>query len=56
MKNGEILHKSENISKKESSSKELLNIKDIYEFAKTVNIDDVREVIQRQIDYNSAIA
>ncbi len=36
--------------------KSLLNVKDILEFADTVNIDDVREVLKRQIDMNSAIA
>ena len=36
--------------------KSLLNVKDILEFANTVNIDDVREVLKRQIEMNSAIA
>ncbi len=34
----------------------LLNIKDIYEFASTVNIKDIEDVLQRQIDYNYSIA
>ena len=33
-----------------------LNISDILEFADTVNLDDVSEVIERQIQYNTAIA
>ena len=36
--------------------KSLLNVKDILEFANTVDIDDVRAVLKRQIDMNSAIA
>lgn len=33
-----------------------LNVEDIYEFANTVKIEDVKGVISRQINYNSAIA
>lgn len=33
-----------------------MNVDEILDFAKTCNLDDVREVIKRQIDYNSAIA
>ena len=36
--------------------KSLLNVKDILEFANTVDIDDVRAVLKGQIDMNSAIA
>ena len=36
--------------------KSLLNVKDILEFANTVDIDDIRAVLKRQIDMNSAIA
>ena len=36
--------------------KSLLNVKDILEFADTVKIEDVREVLDRQIRMNSAIA
>lgn len=36
--------------------KSLLNIRDILEFADTVEIKDIHEVIKRQIDYNMAIA
>lgn len=34
----------------------LLDVEDIIEFANTVGIEDVREVISRQIEYNTAIA
>lgn len=33
-----------------------LNVADILEFADKVNLDDVREVIERQIEYNTAIS
>lgn len=33
-----------------------MNVDEILDFAKTCNLDDVREVIKRQIDYNTAIA
>ncbi len=34
----------------------MLNVQDIYDFAKTVDISDVREVILRQVSFNMAIA
>ena len=37
-------------------NRKLLNVERIVEFANTVNIEDVRPVIQRQIEYNLAIA
>jgi L-cysteine desulfidase len=36
--------------------KELLNVKDILEFADTVDLADLRETLDRQIQYNTAIA
>lgn len=36
--------------------RDVLNIADILQFADTVKLEDVREVIERQIQYNSAIA
>ncbi|HPF19491.1 MAG: L-serine ammonia-lyase, iron-sulfur-dependent, subunit alpha [Bacillota bacterium] len=41
---------------KQSADRGLLNIKDIIEFADTVEIDDIRESIQKQIECNSAIS
>lgn len=55
-KNGETIFKGENVLKKENSKKELLNLAEIYEFANTVKIDDIKNVIKRQIDYNTAIS
>ncbi len=40
----------------ESAERELLNVKDIVEFAETVRLEDVKEVIARQIEMNTAIA
>ncbi len=40
----------------ETSERCLLNVKNIVEFADTVDIEDVRKVITRQIEYNTAIA
>lgn len=39
-----------------ADNRKLLNVRDIVAFADTVNIDDVREALKRQIDYNTAIA
>lgn len=36
--------------------KSKLNLKDIIDFADSLNIDDVRELLDRQIEYNSAIS
>ena len=38
------------------ADKSLLTIKDIVEFANIVNIEDIREILDRQIAYNTAIA
>lgn len=39
-----------------AENRKLLNVKDIVTFANEVSLDEVREVLQRQIDYNTAIA
>lgn len=38
------------------TDRSLLNIEDIWDFANTVDVNDVRKVLDRQIYYNSAIA
>ena len=38
------------------ADKSLLNIKDICDFARTVDIDDVKPVLDRQIEYNTRIS
>ncbi len=40
----------------ESSERLLLNVNDIIEFADTVDIEEVKPIIKRQIEYNMAIA
>jgi len=41
---------------KKTTDRSLLSIESIVEFADSVNIDDIRPVISRQIEYNMAIA
>lgn len=57
VKNGEVFFscKDEAISQ-QSNQKELLNVRDIVEFADAVNLDDVKEVLKQQIEFNSRIA
>ena len=59
MKNGEVLMTKENDDEQNNNdfpNKNLLNVKDILEFADSVKIEDVKEVLDRQIKLNSAIA
>ncbi len=54
---GRVIIKNEYVEKiSETSERELLNVKDIVDFADTVKLEDIREVINRQIEYNTAIA
>ena len=56
-KNGEVLFNAEEEANQASSiDKTLLNVKDIFEYANTVNLDDVRDVLLNQVKCNSAIA
>lgn len=57
-KNNEtILKYSEEISEfYDTSNRELLNIKDILDFANTVDIADIKHIIDPQIEYNMSIA
>lgn len=57
-KYGEILYQKEaTVSKEEGlSDKKLLNVEDIINFANSVDIKDIEDIIGRQIEYNSAIA
>ena len=57
-KNGEsILHNSRTyIGDGKLTDRSILNVRDIVEFADTVNINDIEEIISRQIEYNTAIA
>ena len=57
-KNGETLMEVAVDGEDESglTDRSVLNLADILDFAETVDIEDIREVIGRQIQYNSAIA
>lgn len=57
-KDGEVLHEIEIEGEEESglTDRSLLNLEDIWDFVNTVDIEDVREIISRQIEYNTAIA
>ena len=57
-KNGEILHyvPVEGTKDEGLTDRSLLDVKSIWEFINMVDIDDLREVLSRQIKYNSAIA
>ncbi len=51
--NGETVFELD--EKQEEEARVHCELKDIYDFANSVNLDDVREVIERQIRYNSTI-
>ena len=56
-KDKKILFKKETeILKEDLTDKKLLNVEDIIEFANTVAIDDIKDVIGRQIEYNTRIS
>lgn len=57
-KNGEVLFEKDiEIEKQEDTSGyELLTVKDIYDFSVTCDLDDVRSVLARQIELNTAIS
>ena len=56
-KNGEILKQVEVAGEEEGlTDRSLLNMEDIWDFINTVDIGDIREVLDRQIKYNWAIA
>ena len=57
-KNGKILHyvPVEGASEEGLTDRTLLDVKSIWDFINMADIDDIREVLARQIEYNSAIA
>ena len=57
-KNGNIIeqHQVESEGEEELTDRSLLSMEKIWEFVRCVEIDDVREVLDRQIQYNTAIA
>lgn len=56
-KDGQVVFMKELTEEEEGlTDRSVLNVEEILEFADTVEIEDVREVIGRQIEYNMAIA
>ena len=57
-KNGEVLMEVKVDGEGESglTDRSVLNIADILDFAESVDVEDIREVLSRQIQYNTAIA
>lgn len=57
-KDGKILYADMQVSKKsqEPDKRKLLNVRDILQFADEVRIEDVSEVIGRQVEMNTAIS
>lgn len=57
-KNGKVLEEIEVQGEEEEglTDRSVLNMKDIWEFCQTVDICDVKEVLDRQIAYNTAIS
>ena len=57
-KNGEVLFETEIVGEKEEglTDRSLLNMEDIWDFINTVDVEDVKEVLGRQMEYNLAIA
>ena len=56
-KNGEVLFRKEKKAENAATTdRSLLNLKDIYEFAQTVKIEEIQALIDRQLAYNMSIA
>lgn len=55
-KNGEVLYQKDAVETQKALDKSLLNLEDIITYAREVDLDDVRDVLERQIDYNTAIS
>lgn len=57
-KDGEVIFENneDNVNTKAHGDKSLLNVKDILSFANEVDIEDVRDIIGRQIQMNKAIS
>lgn len=57
-KDGQVLQETEVAGESEEglTDRTLLNMEDIWDFATTVDVEDVREILERQINYNYTIA
>lgn len=54
--NGRVLFEKESSGGEQQADKSLLNLGDIIAFAREVNLSDVRDCLERQIQYNMAIS
>jgi L-cysteine desulfidase len=58
-KDDEIIYQNQECDQVKASGltdRSMMNVKDILEFAESVTLSDVKDLLQRQIDYNSRIA
>lgn len=58
-KNGEVIYKEhpcEEIETVSLTDRSIMNVRDILDFAESVDLKEVEDLLQQQIDYNSAIA
>ena len=58
-KNGEVIHKNQDcdeISTSNLTDRSIMNVKDIIDFAESVEVKEIEDLLQQQIDYNMAIA
>lgn len=56
-KNGKVLFEAGSAANDDGETdRSVLNVQDIVDFAETVDIDDVRELLEKQIGYNLAIS
>ena len=55
-KDEDVLFSKEIMAINKKADRSLLSVEDIVEFANRVNVDDVKETLDRQIEYNMAIA
>lgn len=56
VKNGELIFEQPDLVIESYGDKSLIDLCGIFEFASTCNLDDIRDVLERQIECNSALA
>lgn len=56
--NGKVVKESEVKGEEEEglTDRSLLNMKDIWDFINTVDVEEIKEVLDRQMEYNYTIA
>lgn len=55
-KNGRVLVAKEWVGNDQTLDKKLLNVQDILTYGETVDLDEIRDVLERQAEYNRAIS